>query len=72
MLKYQKIRDHYFGAWIISIYKRDYKVRGNYLLINISKDEYIQFLDEYEAIKPILKKIRSLVKEFNTTQSIQV
>jgi len=65
-----RIRDHYFVAWLNVTKNVNYTVKENYVLIHINDKEYSEYLEEYKQdMKPVLKKIRSLVKEMNTINS---
>lgn len=65
-----RLRDHYFVAWlnVVKKYKVYYKENGIY--IDINKTEYDEALLEYkQTLKPILKEIRSVVKELSRFSS---
>lgn len=58
------LRDHYFIAWLKVVKKYDIVLLNGKIFININKSEYDEALNEYKnTMKPIMKEIRSLVKE---------
>jgi hypothetical protein len=67
-----KLRDHYFIAWLKIIKKRSFEITDNGIFVDINNCEYKELLDEYSAsMKPLLKEIRSIVKELATFTSNQ-
>lgn len=61
----KKIRDHYFAAWLIVYKNLEYSVKDKIIYFDISHSELLEFQEEYQNVKPFLKKIRNLVKIFN-------
>jgi hypothetical protein len=58
------LRDHYFIAWLKIVKKYDVVFSDGKIFIDINKIEYNEALIEYNnTMKPVMKEIRSLVKE---------
>ena len=58
-----KLRDHYFIAWLNVVKDIHYSINNNEVLVDMSRDEYTKYLEEYKSgIQPVLKKIRVVVK----------
>jgi hypothetical protein len=63
-----KLRDHYFIAWLNVVKDIHYSINNNNngVLVDMSRDEYTKYLEEYKSsIQPVLKKIRVVVKELS-------
>ena len=61
-----KLRDHYFIAWLNVVKDIRYSINNNEVLVDMSRDEYTKYLEEYKSgIQPVLKKIRVVVKELS-------
>lgn len=64
-----RLRDHYFIAWLNVVKGKAYKIVGNDIFVDMNKDDYTVYLDEYRKdAQPVLKRIRSVVKELCTLQ----
>lgn len=64
-----RLRDHYFIAWLNVVKGKTYKIVGNDIFVDMNKDDYTVYLDEYRKnTQPVLKRIRSVVKELCTLQ----
>jgi len=66
-----KLRDHYFIAWLVVNKNIQYKISDSSdIMVDINSQEYTEFKTEYEMTdKPLLVKIRKVVKELNRLRS---
>ena len=65
-----KLRDHYFIAWINTIKSKEFYIKDECIYVDITEREYSEYLEEYNnSLKPILTKIRYVVKELNILTS---
>jgi len=63
-----KLRDHYFISWLNVEKGIPYVINNNEIMVGMSTKEYYEYLKEYEnSAKPLLKKIREIVKELNNS-----
>jgi regulation of enolase protein 1 (concanavalin A-like superfamily) len=59
-----KLRDHYFIAWLKIVKKYDVIMDKSGIYVDINNNEFNKAQEEYrETMKPLLKEIRSFVKE---------
>lgn len=60
------LNDHYFVAWINVTYDKNYYINDGKIYVEMTPSEYGAYLEEYkETYKPVLAKIRKVVKELN-------
>jgi hypothetical protein len=65
-----KLNDHYFIAWLNVVKKKDYDIKNGKITVDMTSKEYGDFLEEYKnSHKPVLVKIRKVVKELNILTS---
>lgn len=64
------LNDHYFIAWLNVQKEKEYTINNGKIMVEMSSEEYTNFLEEYrETHKPVLTKIRKVVKELNNLTS---
>lgn len=63
------LNDHYFVSWLNVLKDKDYIIEnGKVYVLDLTPTEYGKFLEEYKtSYKPILQKIRKVVKELNNS-----
>jgi len=65
-----KLNDHYFIAWLNIKKEIEYYIEDGKILVEMTPKEYGEYLEEYrEDYKPVLSKIRKVVKELNNLTS---
>jgi hypothetical protein len=59
-----KLRDHYFIAWLNVVKDIHYSINNNNgVLVDMSRDEYTKYLEEYKSsIQPVQKRFALLLK----------
>lgn len=65
-----RLNDHYFISWLSVVKQKEYTIEENKIFVDMSNSEYTEFLEEYKSnYKPVLSKIRKVVKELNNLTS---